>query len=526
MKAYFTIACSFACLLAACVGPTLQAQAAQTLSQPAPPAQGPTQDSSNDLFVTVGKSVLVDSVHTVVRIAVGVGDLAEATAVSPSEILVNGKAPGQTTMIVWDAGGGRQFFNLTVRPSDYLTHDRLDGVRRELRAELPGQKLSISSENNLVFLRGTVKDLTSSQRAIQIASTAGKVVNLLYVNVPPSEPQILLKVRFASVDRTLSEQLGINLFSTGAANTIGTVTTGQFAPPTVTLPSGSTGAIATVSDALNLFFFRPDLNLGAAIAAMEARGLVEVLAEPNLMAQNGKEASFLAGGEYPYPVVQGVTGGGVGAVTIQFQQFGVLLNFIPTITPRNTIRLQVSPSVSSLDFTNGVSISGFTVPAIDIRSVTTEVELKQGQSFAIGGLLDNRETETFQKIPFIGDIPVLGKLFQSISKSKTNTELIVIVTPEIIAPIPAGQPLPKLNYPTSFLPTNSNIPMTNPGPEITGAQPLAVPNPTMPIETLIQSLRPEQPLVINSMGGPGAGGYGQSGTTNGATPTSSSPAPQ
>ncbi len=157
-----------------------------------------------------------------------------------------------------------------------------------------------------------------------------------------------------------------------------------------------------------------------------------MLAEPNVLAANGKQASFLAGGEYPYPVVQGVSGGVGGAVTILFKEYGVRLNFIPTITPRGTIRLQVAPEVSSLDFTQAVEVSGFLIPSIDIRRVKTEVELSEGQSFAIGGLLDNRETKTFQKIPFIGDVPILGKLFQSISKTRNNTELMVIVTPEIV----------------------------------------------------------------------------------------------
>ena len=190
-------------------------------------------------------------------------------------------------------------------------------------------------------------------------STAGKVVNLLYVNVPSADPQILLKVRFASVDRTLTKQLGLNLFSLGATNTIGTVGTGQFPIPTVT-DTRTTGPIATISNALNLFFFRPDLNLGATIEALESQGLVQVLAEPNVLATNGKQASFLAGGEYPYPVVQGISGGVGGAVTILFKEFGVRLNFIPTITPRGTIRLQVAPEVSSLDFTQAVN--GFRVP--------------------------------------------------------------------------------------------------------------------------------------------------------------------
>jgi pilus assembly protein CpaC len=219
-------------------------------------------------------------------------------------------------------------------------------------------------------------------------------------------------------------------------------------------------------------------------------------------------------------VVQGVTGGGTGAVTIQFKEFGVRLNFIPTITPRNTIRLQVAPEVSSLDFTNGITLGGFTVPGLTVRRVKTDVELKEGQSFAIGGLLDNRETETFNKIPFIGDVPVLGKLFQSISRTKTNTELIVIVTPEIVAPIPVGAPLPQVNYPVPFLPSNSNHAMINPGPDVTGAKPLPEATSTMPVEKLIESMQPEQPLVIDT--NISTGGYGTQGggASTGATSTS------
>ena len=195
-----------------------------------------------------------------------------------------------------------------------------------------------------------------------------------------------------------------------------------------------------LSNLLNIFIYRPDINLGAAIKALEAQGVVQMLAEPNLLTANGKEANFLAGGQYPYPVVQGVSGSATAAVTIQFQEFGVRLKFIPTITPRGTIHLQVAPEVSSLDYANGVTISGFTVPALEVRKVKTDVELSEGQSFVIGGLLDNRVTQNLSKIPFLGDIPVLGKFFQSIDKTRTNTELIVIVTPEIVAPIPVGAP--------------------------------------------------------------------------------------
>ncbi len=497
------------------VGPALRAQTPQAPQKPAETTSA--QDATNDLVVEVGKTVLVDTAEPIRRVTVGVGDIAEAQATSPTEVLVNGKTPGETSLIVWEQGGARQFFNVTVRPSSYITKDALGGLRRELRTELPGQQLKISSENGLIFLRGTVKDLTSSDRAIEIASTAGKVVNLLYIDVPPADPQILLKVRFAAVDRTKEKQLGLNIFSTGAANTIGTVTTGQYSAPTVATPPGQS-AVATITNALNLFVFRPDLNLGATLAALETQGVVEVLAQPNLLTANGKEASFLAGGEYPYPVVQGITGGGTGAVTIQFQEFGVRLNFIPTVTPRNTIRLQVAPEVSSLDYANGITISGFTVPGLDTRKVNTEVELRDGQSFAIGGLLDNRDTETFDKIPFLGDIPVLGKLFQSIQRTRTNTELIVIVTPEIVAPIPVGEALPALNDPTKFLPPNSKIPIRNPGPEVTGAKSLPPAPPQVPIEKLMDSMKPEQPLVIQSGTGGYGGGQGARGSSTSASP--------
>ena len=463
------------------------------------------QDTANDLFVAVGKSVLVDSDHPIQRVSVGSADLAEATAVSPSEVLVNGKAPGETSLIVWQEGGGRLFFNLKVGASSYVTNDRMEGLRRQLRAELPGQDLKVSMENGLVFLRGNVKDLSASNRAVQIAATAGKVINLLYVDVPAQPRQILLKVKFASVDRSKETQLGLNLFSLNGKG-VGTTGTGQFSPPSVTLPSATSAAAAALASGLQLSIFRPDLNLGAQIEALETDGLVQLLAEPNVITQDGKEASFLAGGEYPYPVVQGTSGGGVGAVTIQFKEYGIRLNFIPTITPRGTIRLQVAPEVSTLDFTNAIEISGFDVPAIDIRRVRTEVEIGAGQSFVLGGLIDNTETKTFEKIPFIGDVPILGKLFQSIQRTKTNTELIVIVTPEFVDPIPVGAPLPSLKYPDKFLSSTSGIPMSNPETAQGGgaAQP-----PTMPVEQLIQSMQPEQPLIIDTTMSVSGGGQPQ-----------------
>jgi len=446
------------------------------------------------LSLAVGKSVVLDLARPVTRIVVGAGGFAEAQAVSPTQILLNGKLPGETSLIIWDQTGGRQFFNVTVRQSSFASNDTLEGLRRELRAELPGQNVRVSQDNGIIFLRGTVSNLNSSDRAEKIAGTAGKFVNLLNVNVPAPEPQILLKVKFASVDRNRLKQLGINFAVNGLGNTIGSIGTGQFA-------SGNISATY------------PGIGLGASIQALETRGLAEVLAEPNVLAKNGHQASFLAGGEYPYPVAQSSAAGGASPITIQYKQFGVLLAFIPTITNRGTIRLQVAPEVSALDYGNAVNIGGATVPALTIRRVKTEVELAEGQTFIIGGLMDNRETENFEKIPFIGDIPVLGKFFQSMQRQRTNTELIVTVTPELVNPIEAGAPVPELKFPTGFLPPNSGIAMHTPDQRPAGSAP-APPPATIPVEKLIESMKPEQPLVIEggmSVGGGGGGGQQQAG---------------
>ena len=341
-------------------------------------------------------------------------------------------------------------------------------------------------------------------------------MNLLDVNVPKSDPQILLKVRIASVDRNKALTLGINLFNLGLGNSIGGVSTGQFSPPVISagVSSASTtgiqqpgGGTATFTQEGSILAFFPGLGVGADIHALETKGVVQVLAEPNLIAADGKEASFLAGGEFPYPVVQG-TSNGSAAVSIEFKEYGIRLNFIPTITPRGTIRLQVAPEVSALDYTNEVVISGFQVPGITTRKVNTEVELADGQSFMIGGLLDKSLTDTFQKIPFLGDIPIIGKLFRSEDKTRNDTELIVIVTPEIVAPLAAGAPLPALKYPDKFMPPNSNIPMHQPD-EKTAENTLPPPPTAMPVEKLIESMKPEKPLIIESA----TGGFG---TTGGA----------
>lgn len=450
--------------------------------------------ASRELSVTVGKSVLVDSPQIIERISVANGDLAEAVAITPREVLINGKAPGETSLIVWQQGGNRLFFDLTVQRNE----SRIDDIRREMATEMGNQNVTMNVDGDTVFLRGTVQDLTAAQRAVQIASTLGRPVNLLKVNVPGTDAQILLKVRFADVDRSATQQLGFNLFSTGATGTLGGVTTGQFPSPQVVPQVGVAGAptvpTLTLSNALNIFLFRPDLNLGATIAALQSRNLLQILAEPNVLALNGRSASFLAGGEFPYPNLQG-GGAGLGAVTVQFREFGVRINFTPTITPRGTIRLLVAPEVSSLDFANGLILQGFTIPALSTRRVSTEIELDEGQTFAIGGLLDNRDTETYNRIPGLGDIPFFGKLFRSRQITKNNSELLVMVTPELVRPIPKDAPRPDLKRPGTFLePNTSSNPPQTPEMNVTGAVPIkAPPEAAIPVEDLIKSMQSQQP---------------------------------
>jgi pilus assembly protein CpaC len=391
-----------------------------------PPAQS-DRDRPTQLRMIAGKSVVVTSTLPIERIAVGFGDVAEASAVSPHELLLNGRTPGVTSLSVWQQGGSKRVVDVTVAASRLLADARVDAIRDEIQRELPGQCVDVRFDNETVFVRGNVKDVTSADRAVSIASKLGKTINLLYVDVPPPDAQILLKVRFASVDRSVSTQLGLNIISTGATNTIGTVGTQQFSPPSVSV-TPNTPVTATITDALNVFFLGPDLNPAETIEALQTRGVLQILSETNVLAENGKAASFLAGGEFPLPSVSTGTGG-PPTVSIQFREYVIRLGFLLSITPRGTIHLTVAPEVSALDFTNGLQISGFNVPALTTRKLETQVELNEGQSFVIGGLLDYRRTDTFEKIPFIGDMPTLGKVFQSMPVSKTNTELIVIVTP-------------------------------------------------------------------------------------------------
>lgn len=485
---------SFAINLQIIAGPGhLVTAAMSALSAQTPPAPASPHGPLFEQSVEVGRTALLDMPVNIKRIALANPELAESTVVDPREVMINGKKAGTTSLVLWLADGSRLVYTLKVKPDDA----RIQAVRHELERSLPGEHVEIAYENDSIFLRGTASSLNTADRALAIAGTMGPVVNLLDVTLPPVQKQILLKVRFADVDRTASSSLGVNIFSTGAANTPGSVSTGQYSAPAIGL--NGTATTVTLSNALNLLIFRPDLNLGATIEALQSRSLLQILAEPNVLAIDGKPASFLSGGEFPYPTLQG-GGAGLGAVTIQFREFGVRINFLPRITARGTIRLQLEPEVSSLDFANGLVFQGFTIPALNTRRVQTEVELKDGQSFAIAGLLNNQITESLSKIPGLGDIPLLGKIFQSRSRSKTNSELLIIITPELVNPMQAGADLPELKMPEPFLTGSSKTSPRTPGIDKTGVT-LPPSNVAVPYDQLIRDQKLTQ--------GPPANGNGQ-----------------
>ncbi len=470
--------------------PQSQTGLRRAAESPAGPPRVATSNQPRQLVVTVGKSLVLESPADIQRVSTVSEDIIEVVAINSRELVLNGKGVGETSLIVWQAGGNRLMFDVSVQPlpvkpvKDEKLAKLVEGLQSEIRKELGDQDISVSYENKAVFLRGTVKDLTSAQRASAIAEVFGTPVNLLRVATPPGAAQILLKVKFADVDRTVASDYGINLFSTGAANTIGGISTQQYTPPTMTVAPGQ-GTTFSMSDALNLFLFRPDLNLGATIKMLQNQRVLQILAEPNLLTSDGKKASFLSGGEFPYPIVQGGVGGMAPMVTIMFREFGIRLNFTPTITPRGTINLVVGPEVSSLDYANGLIYQGFNIPALSTRKISTEVELRDGQSFAIAGLLDNRVLENLNKIPGLSSIPLFGKLFESRSQSRSKTELLVVVTPEIVRPMAQGQAHPEVEMPMDFLQQGAATAPRTPGIESTGTQNVRPMMDSVPVENLL-----------------------------------------
>ncbi|HEY1243144.1 MAG TPA: pilus assembly protein N-terminal domain-containing protein [Bryobacteraceae bacterium] len=425
-------------------GPVGYAAALAALWAAAARAGTPPAPEHVELNLTAGAGIVIDCPEGIARLAASNPEVADAVTASAFEVLFHTKAAGRATMVVWSRSGRRITYDLTVEPN-------LEPLRRLLRETFPEEQIDLRASRDSLALIGHASSQAVADRALTlIAATAKGAVSNLEIAPPPPENQVLLRVRFAELNRSAVQEFGVNLFSTGALKTIGQTAAGQFpaatlsAPPP-TVPGGFAGSAApfALSDILNIFAFRRDLNLGAVIHDMQTRGLLQILAEPNLIATSGKEASFLAGGEFPIPIAQG-TGGGV-SISIQFKEFGIRLSFLPLITPHHTIRLHVKPEVSSLDAADGVQISGFRIPALSTRRVETDLELEEGQSFVIAGLVDDRVIENLSQIPGLAHIPVLGALFKSRSETKTKNELIVMVTPETARPAPpgAGLVMPK-----------------------------------------------------------------------------------
>jgi pilus assembly protein CpaC len=400
------------------------------------------QGGPEEIRLTVGKSIVIDYPADIARISTSNAEIVDASPVTGREVLVHGKAFGTVTLVVWSKAGQRNFYNITVEQN-------LEPLRRLLKETFPNEDIHVQSSRDSLSITGRVDSKEVADRAAALASPFGKtIVNNLQIADVHVEKQILLRIKFAELDRSAANSFAVNLVSTGATNTIGSVSTGQYQS---TSPASIGGGASTfsISNALNIFAFRPDLNLGAFIQALEQHNLLQTLDEPTLMTSNGKEASFLVGGEFPIPVLQG--GANAGAVTIQFREFGVRLTFTPTITGANNIRLHVKPEVSALDYSNALSFNGFTIPALSSRKMETNIELGEGQSFVIAGLIDNQVTETISKIPGLSSLPILGNLFKSKNVSKSDTELVVIVTPEITLPIQAGEGKPIPAMPVPFL---------------------------------------------------------------------------
>ncbi len=418
-------------------------QNAAPAEQQAPPQ---VQAGPAPLRVMVGKSILVNTADRLKRVSVTDPAIADALVVTPTQILVHGRGPGEVSLLLWDEQERSRSFDLRV---DVDT----TAAGEEIHRIFPEDRIDVGASRNALVLSGHVDTEDTAKRAGLVASAYSKnVINVLSFG-PQGAQEVLLEVKFAEVNRTALQQLGVNILSTGASNTIGTIGTGQFGPAgtvdlTGRIPGGNTGFSTNFPavDPLNLFLFRPDLNLGVAIKALQTKSVLQILAEPNLIAVNGKEASFLAGGEFPVPIAQG---GSNNAITIQYKEFGVRLNFTPTIMPNGNIHLLVKPEVSSLDFANALKFAGYVIPSLTTRRASTELELQDGQSFVIAGLMDNRAVRDMSKIPGLGDIPILGNLFKSRTINKTKDELMVLVTARRISPSTSPAPLPK--YPERFL---------------------------------------------------------------------------
>jgi len=417
--------------------------------RPVVTASAEATDSSGfeRILLTAGRSTVISTAFDVTRIAVTNPAVADAVVVQPREVLIDGKSAGTVSLIVW-GGHERRQYDVVVDPG-------VTTLQQTFQKLFPGEDIRVAMNDESIILTGSVSSNAVMLRAGEIAeSTSSKtgVVNMLQLPGGSESQQVMLQVRVAEVNRSAIKELGVNLLA-ARPEWSGRSTTQQFPAPD--FDDDKKGGLV-FSDFLNLFFFSRKEGLGAVIKALEQKGLFQTLAEPNLIAYNGQEASFLAGGEFPIPIVQGAT----GTVSVIFKEFGVKLNFKPTIAG-DVIRLKVRPEVSALDFNNGVTLQGFRVPALTVRRAETDVELRDGQSFAIAGLLNNLTQNNGANIPFLSKLPIIGYLFKSNAERLERSELMVLVTPRLVRPLNPDEVPPLPTQPMRFLPA----------PEAPGAKP-------------------------------------------------------
>jgi pilus assembly protein CpaC len=369
--------------------------------------------------VLVGQSRVINFDRPIGRFSISNPEIAEAVMVRPDQVLVNGKGFGQVNFIAWEKSDSKFIvFDVFVRAN-------LSLIDSQIRALFPRDDIRLSQANGSVVLSGTVNDPSTVAQADSVVQAAGfKTVNMLASPVRAAT-QVQLQIRVAEVSRNKLRDLGASFAYQGSPNSGGFISGGG--PGNI--GDVAEGVIKSTFSAMNVFLMGG--NTLQMIRAMQTNGALRSLAEPNLIAMDGQTASFLAGGEFPIPIVQGNNGG----VTIQFKEYGVRLNFKPTIIDEDHIRLELEPEVSTIDFANGVRFDGFVVPALRTRRARTGVELRDGQSFALAGLLDNSESRSLSKVPLLGDIPILGNLFKSTQFQKQETELVFIVTADLVKPI-------------------------------------------------------------------------------------------
>jgi pilus assembly protein CpaC len=414
------------------------ADAPPATTQPSLVASGLTSEGSIKLIT--GHSLVLTTRTALKRVNVGQPDVADVTVMAPTSVLVTAKKSGSTQLILWDEQDQSQVIDVAVDLD-------LTAVDRAIKEAYPGVTVSATALNDAISLRGNVPSAEVAEQVVEIASSFGKVHNFLEVS---GGQQVMLQVKFAEVAKTTERDLGVNFGGTDGVSIFGN-NAGVLNPLSLTgTPPTLMGAVTTGA---GTFFGTGKYGTTPFqyfIQALRQNGLVRVLAEPNLIAISGQNATFLAGGEIPIPVPQGGASG--GTTTIEYHEFGVRLNFTPLVLGDGRIRLKVAPEVSSLDFADGSTINGGRVPAFTKQNVSTTVELGDGQSFALAGLLNNQVNATINAVPGLGDIPVLGLLFRSTQYQRQETELVVMVTPRLVEPMNPDQvpavPGEHWKYPT------------------------------------------------------------------------------